>query len=135
MAYKEQLARLRASVAENNNCVSWNQWRREDEYRTLIDLRGAHLRGAHLRGAHLRGAHLSYADLRGADLRDADLSKANLRGADLSKANSVMLTSVMLIYLGVSLSKQHSRERIWSVPLCMASQYGMSKRREPINQT
>jgi hypothetical protein len=95
MANEEQLQRLLASVAENNGCAAWNQWRGEDwagfdsGYRTAIDLNGASLAGADLGMANLIRAKLCEADLRGADLQQADLSGANLTGAHLFEVHLV----------------------------------------------
>ena len=91
MANEEQLAKLRASIAEQNGCATWNQWRR-DHPNVPIDLSSAHLTGANLFGVDLAradclGANLIRADLIGAILMGAHLTGADLTGAVLNAAN------------------------------------------------
>jgi len=85
MANPEHVQLLLASVADNDGCKAWNEWR----YRANAhpDLAGAQLGGMLLRGADLRGAILLAANLEKADLLGADLTGAKLDGADLRGAN------------------------------------------------
>ena len=93
---KDQYERLKASVAENKWCKSWNDWRdRHPEIDISLsranlqkaDLGGANLKGAQLDGANLKGADLGGAELQGAKLWEAKLQGADLWGAKLQKAN------------------------------------------------
>jgi uncharacterized protein YjbI with pentapeptide repeats len=81
MANAEQLALLKAGVE------GWNKWRKEDNWKTPVELSEADLGKANLFGAYLREANLRNAHLMEADLTRADLSKAKLIEANLSEAN------------------------------------------------
>jgi uncharacterized protein YaaQ len=82
---KEALRHLQESVLDNNGCVSWNEWLKDENID--IDLSGVYLAGANLSGADLSNADLTGADLSGANLAGAILSHANLTDADLSKTH------------------------------------------------
>jgi len=90
MADREQFERLQDSMAENNNCKAWKEWR-SDNAGITIDLTGVNLSGANLIRANLSGANLGWtnlvrANLSGANLIRADLSEADLSGAKLSRS-------------------------------------------------
>ncbi|OGV46915.1 MAG: hypothetical protein A2017_16830 [Lentisphaerae bacterium GWF2_44_16] len=50
------------------------------------DLRGVDLRGCNLKGVSLKGAYMSYTDLRGLDLRFSNLEGASIKSAKISGA-------------------------------------------------
>lgn len=83
--YENTLKRLLDSIAENNSCIAWNQWRRNNPA-TFIDLSGANLIGANLSRANLIDANLSGANLSGANLSSANLSSAELRDVHIYHA-------------------------------------------------
>ncbi len=82
---KETLRHLQESILDDNGCVSWNEWLKDENID--IDLSGVNLAGANLSGADLSNADLSDANLSGANLVGAILSHANLADADLSKTH------------------------------------------------
>ncbi len=85
MANEDQLKRLTDSIAENNSCKSWNEWRKDNKD-VSIDLEMGIFSCAHLKGADLCGARMNGADFSRANLVDADLSCARLSGANFSSA-------------------------------------------------
>jgi len=80
----DALTRLKQSVAENNECQSWNTWRGPEN--APVDLSGTSLAGANLAKANLAQANLAGANLTGANLAGANLTAANLAGAMLRNA-------------------------------------------------
>jgi len=86
MSNMQQLEILKQGV------TTWNQWRRNQQPETEIDLSDVELRGINLDKINLSGANLGGTDFREASLREADLSSAILNdsrfgNADLYKAN------------------------------------------------
>ncbi len=86
MAIKEQLKRLKDSIAEENDCKAWNEWRSAHPH-TKIDLKNASLYSANLRWVNLSFADLDSVNLQSADLYSANLSSTDLRSANLHSAN------------------------------------------------
>lgn len=94
MANPEHVQLLLASVADNDGCKAWNEWR-EKNSRIIPDLNGADLSGIDLQEADLTFTDLGGANLNRSDLRDVNPTGAYFRGADLrgAKLNIVNMAS------------------------------------------
>jgi uncharacterized protein YjbI with pentapeptide repeats len=86
---------------------TWNKWR-DENLKTLADLRDAALGGSHfilgdLRRVALRGADLREADLRRANLSEADLTNVAMSGANLGEASLTEAYAYCADFVGADL--------------------------------
>ena len=70
------------------------------------NLYGANLSGANLSGAYLYEAYLSGANLYGANLSGANLSGANLYGIRFSWSNHTLISHLLMLKAGKSVTKR-----------------------------
>ena len=92
MANEDHLAKLKQSVAQNNRCQSWNQWRKQNP-EMQVDLSRSDLSKLNLDSANLFDANLAEAKL-----EQTTLVEAYMRGANLTRAklNQAVLTRAFL---------------------------------------